>query len=326
MMDFFHSTKALQFATSCLLSFSISFCCVFETAAQSDSEQNFKIESAVLQLVSMVELPATAGGPLSEILVEQGSLVTKDQVLARINNDEAAVKLDEALIELEIAKKQAESRVDIKFAMKSKQVALADYRRAEQSNRGYAGVVSDREMDRLKLLIEKSDAELEKIRFEKSIMEKQVLLKDAAARKIRFEVARHKVKAVIAGQIVELNKRQGEWVDVSETIMKLVQLDRLKVEDFLPASLANPDLVGSPATFTPATKSGSKADSVNGVVVYVSPSIDPLNSKATVRIEFENPDFELRPGMKGAVEIQIGGEKGKTEFRKSKFQWSKPKD
>ena len=326
MMNFFRSIWTSTLTATYLLVLSISFNFAIEVAAQSNPDQDFKIESAVLQIVSTVEMPATASGPLSEVLIEQGSMVTKDQVLARINNDEAAVKLDEALIELEIVKKQAESNVDIKFALKSKQVALADYRRAQQSNRGYAGVVSDREMDRLKLLVEKSDAELEKIRFEKSIMEKQVQLKEAATRKIRFEVERHKIKAVIAGQVVELNKRQGEWVDVSEPLIKLVQLDRLKVEDFLPASFAKATLVGSAATFTPATKPGSTADTVNGVVVYVSPNIDPLNSRANVRIEFENPDFVLRPGMKGVVVIQAGTKKGETEFRKSKFQWSKPND
>lgn len=298
----------------------IAMSCIYVAGvdARQTTSGECRIESAVLQLVSEIELPATADGPLSQILVQEGSMVEKDQVLATINSDEANVKLEEALIELDIVKQQAKSEVDINFALKSKQVALADYRRAQQSNRNYAGVVSDREMDRLKLLVEKSDAELEKMRFEKTILEKQVELKTAAARKHRFAVERHKLRATIGGQIVELDKREGEWVRVADPILKLVQLDRLKVEDFLPSDLATKDLVGTTATFQLDSKSDSK--SIVGVVVFVSPNIDPINSKVNVRIEFDNPKLDLRPGMKGLVIIKPDMKMGETATHNSQFQ------
>lgn len=262
---------------------------------------NHRIESAVLQLVSEIQLPAAANGPIREVLVREGSLVEKDQLLVTINDEQAQSQLEESLIELDIVKQQAKSEVDINFALKSKQVAMADYRRAQQSNRKYAGVVSDREMDRLKLLVEKSDAELEQIRFEKNLLEKQVELKMATVKKHRYEVRRHQVRATISGQIVELNKRQGEWVNIADPILKLVQLDKLKVDDFLPAEVATRQLVSSAATFQPDLPVGS--ESISGEVVFVSPTIDPLNSKVKVRIEFENPGLILRPGMKGVVTI-----------------------
>ena len=272
-------------------------------ACQAESSDGYQIKSAVLQLVSEIELPATASGPLSEIMVKEGSMVAMDQVLATIHDDESQLILEEKLIELDIAKQELKSDVDIKYALKSKQVALADFRRAQQSNRGYAGVVSDREMDRLKLLVEKSDAELDKIQFEKTIMKKQVALKDAATRKARFEVDRHKVRATIAGQIIEVNKRVGEWVNVSDPVLKLVQLDRLLVEEFVPTSVARQTYSGAKATFKPNSGSQSKSWQIQGTVVFVSPNIDPLNARVKVRIEFDNEHLKLRPGMKGLVTI-----------------------
>ena len=286
-----------------------------ETNGQSSTSGQYKIESAVLQLVSEIEMPATAAGPLSKILVVEGSMVNKSQMLATINDDEASVKLEEALIELDIVKQQAQSEVDIKFALKSKQVAIADFRRAQESNKKYAGVVSDREMDRLKLLVEKSDAELEKMRFEKTILARQIALKEAAVRKHRFEVERHKVRATLAGQIVQLNKREGEWVNVADPILKLVQLDRLQIEDFLPSDIATKELVGAKAAFIT-----DESKSIHGVVVFVSPNVDPLNSKASVRIEFENPDLELRPGIKGTVVIDTNTKMHSAANRDSKIQ------
>ena len=265
-----------------------------------NSNEFYELDEAVLQLVSIIELPANASGPLSNMKVTTGSFVSRDQVLATVMHEEADVNLAEAMIELEIAQRQVESNLDIKFALKSKQVALADYRRAQDSNRGYAGVVSDREMDRLRLMVEKSDAEIEKIRFEKSILAKQVELKKTAVRRRRIELERHQIRAAVDAQVVEIYKQENEWVNVSDPVMKLIQLDRLKVEVFVPAAIANPDLVQVSAVFVPATPTNSDVK-VTGNIVFVSPIIDPLNKQVKLTIEFENIDLTLRPGMKGKV-------------------------
>ena len=111
----------------------LTFSLATDAVGQSTSQDEYKIESAVLQLVSEIELPATADGPLSKILVSDGTMVEKEQLLATIDDEEAQVKLQEALIELDIVKQQAQSEVDITFALKSKQVAIADFRRAQES-------------------------------------------------------------------------------------------------------------------------------------------------------------------------------------------------
>ena len=271
--------------------------------SQDTAPEKIVIDSAVLQIVFEIELPARAAGPLSQMLVRDGEMVAKDQLLATINDEESKLKLAEALIELEIARQQVKSNVDIKFALKSKQVALADYRRAQQSNQNYAGVVSDREMDRLKLLVEKSDAELEKIRFDKSILKKQADLKEAAANQIRYEVERHQIRAAIAGQIIESKKRVGEWVNVADSVLKLVQLDQLMIEEFLPSADAQHELLGAAARFRPLSQMDIDR-SIQGRVVFVSPNVDPLNSTVKIRVEFENPELILRPGLKGVVDIE----------------------
>ena len=291
------------------------------SSQETESEQ-ILIESAVLQIVAEIELPARAAGPLSQVLVRDGAIVEQDQLLATICDEEPKLKLEEAMIELEIAKQQVKSNVDIKFALKSKQVALADYRRAQQSNKNYAGVVSDREMDRLKLLVEKSDAELEKIRFEKTILKKQADLKEAVANQIRYEVERHRIHAAMSGQIIELKKRVGEWVNVADPVMKLVQLDQLMIEEFVPSATVQHDLMGAAATFRTDTK--SKLDrAISGSVVFVSPNVDPLNSTVKIRVEFENPELNLRPGLKGTVIIDSKSKFGKdSRSSNSKMQWT----
>lgn len=270
-----------------------------------DVERTHQIDSAILQIVETVEIPASASGPLRAVNVKQGSMIAADQVLATIEDDDARIRLEEAEIDLEIVNAQAESKVDIEYAEKSRQVALADFRRAEESNRAYAGVVSDREMDRLKLLVQKSEAELEKIQFEKTILQMQKRLKQVTVKQNNIELKRHEIKSGVSGQIVEINKRQGEWVNVADPVFKIVRLDRLRVEEYLPAAVATSDLVGASAAINTARLGESDTSSEKGKVVFVSPNIDPLNATVLVWIEFENPQLRLRPGMKGRVQISI---------------------
>ena len=277
------------------------------TAVAQKNLQQKKIESAVLQLVETVEIPATALGPISELAVRQGDLIQKGQILARIQDHDAKIKLSEAEIELEILQAQSDSDVDLKFAKKSQQVALADWQRAKDSNRKYAGVVSDREMDRLKLIVEQGSAELDKIEFEKTIMRMQQKLKKAAIEKNQIDLERHQIRSAISGQIVEIKKRHGEWVNVADPVFKVVRLDRLRVEAYVAQSIANDKILGSKATFNSNARRSSPDDassnSMEGKVVFVNPEINPVNSTVLIWVEFENPELKFRPGMKGLLTI-----------------------
>ena len=261
--------------------------------------QSHQFEAAVLQVVETLEIPATAQGPLIKLRVKTGDMIESGQELATIEDTDVQIRLRESQIELEMMTAQVESEVDINFALKSQAVAMADYRRAQESNQRYAGVVSDREMDRLKLLVEQSTAELEKIRFEKSIKKMQQALKAAAVEKIKNELQRHQVQSGISGQIVEVFKRSGEWVNIADPVMKVVRLDRLRVEHYLPAKFATSDLLGSESTFA----SKIQSEEISGKVVFVNPEVNPLNSTVQVWIEFDNPGLKLRPGLKGTVNI-----------------------
>lgn len=270
---------------------------------QPDATQTIEIESAVLQVIDKIEVPATASGPIKKLMVKQGDVVKTGQLLAIVENTNATIALAEAKLELEIAKSKAASNLDVEFARKSLDVSKSDFVRANESNQRYDGVVSDREMDRLRLLVEKSYAELAKIKFDKSVLELQQKLKQTAVAKSEFELQQHQVQAASGGQVVEIEKREGEWVNVSESVVHLARLDTLRVEEYLAASEANSLLRDAKATFS-ILVSGNARKLAEGRVVFVSPEINPLNSTVLVWIEFDNHELNLRPGMKGQVSIR----------------------
>ncbi len=88
-----------------------------------------------------------------------------------------------------------------------------------------------------------------------------------------------------------------------DTVVRIVRLDKLRAEGFLPAKHASLDLVGSKVRLKVAS-ADSKPMEFAGHIVFVNPEIDPLNSQVRVWAEVENPDLKLRPGMQATLTIE----------------------
>ena len=267
-----------------------------------DNDSIYTFETGVLHVFEKTEIPATAVGPLREVNIQQGEIIEPGKVMANVDDTLARNRLQDALVELKIVTAQSKSQVDLEFARSSREVAVADLRRAKESNSKYAGVVSDREMDRLRLLVQQGDSELKKLKFDKDILKMQAKRKQVAVDKFKYELDRHAIRAETTGQVSEILKRKGEWVNLADTIFEIARLDRLRVEEYLPADIATSQLLNCKTRFS-INVAGEEQTLANGKVVFVSPEINPLNSTVLVWIEFKNTDLKLRPGMKGKVTI-----------------------
>lgn len=131
-------------------------------------------------------------------------------------------------------------------------------------------------------------------------MQKKV--KEIELAKSRLELEDRKIPAPILGRIEEVYKRAGEWVNVSEPVVRLVRLDVLKVEVKVPAHLGPLTLAGAAATFYPAAD-WLAGQAFQGRVDFVQSQINPVDGTVRVLLEIDNPDLVLRPGMNGRVEI-----------------------
>lgn len=269
--------------------------------------QVYETKDALLQLIEVVEVPAAVSGKLTELNVQVGSKVEIGQSLAKIDDRLARLQLEAAESELGIARQQSTSRVEINFAEKSLAVAMADLRRAEKSNKSFKNVVPPPEMDRLRLVVEQSTAEIEKLTFDKKVLQMNVALKETTKRQRALEVERHQIRSDIKGLITDIKKQQGEWVDASQPVFKIVRTDRLRIEEYVPVSDATPGLDGATVSFQPTNAKHVSDRSFAGKVVFVSPEVNPLNSKVKIWVEIDNADSLLRPGIKGRLLIGESG-------------------
>jgi macrolide-specific efflux system membrane fusion protein len=105
----------------------------------------------------------------------------------------------------------------------------------------------------------------------------------------------------LAGVVVQVRRRRGEWVQPGETVVRVLRIDRLRAEGFVRASDIEGDMTNAPVTLRVSL--AGQPQEFQGVVAFVAPEIDPVNGQVRVWAEFDNPDLLLRPGLKGSMSI-----------------------
>ena len=185
--------------------------------AQSDTTV-----TAVVRVMTAREIASGVSGVIETSSLSEGTNVKVGDLLFSIDAKQTELELQRLLNEYELASREAESKVDILFAEKSKRVAQSELRRATESNARLPGAVSKSELEKLVLMVEKASAEKEKAVFQRSLKEMQCKVRKAEYLIGKQKLNRHKVHSPIQGQVVELLKEQGEWVTESEVVAKIV--------------------------------------------------------------------------------------------------------
>jgi macrolide-specific efflux system membrane fusion protein len=139
-------------------------------------------------------------------------------------------------------------------------------------------------------------------------------LREAELRVAQHEVANHVVTAPYDGVIVELLQQVGDWVQPEQPVLRLIRMDRLKVETFLDAKTIPPhEALGRPVTVTIHMPSGAKRVIDHCRIDYVCPELEPTGeyrawcevANARHDLSVAQPQWLLRPGMTAELEISL---------------------
>jgi len=276
-----------------------------------------ELEGAILKTIDATSLAAQVAGPLRELLVKEGDIVEANQALGKINDDALRLELEQLKTQIAVAQKKQANDIDERLAEKSLQVAHTEYERAMNANARVPGTYPINEIDRLKLLADRTQLEVERAKYEQELAAFEVTLAQGNYRQTYERYSRHQLSAPAAGVVVSVEKRAGEWVEPGTDLLRIVRIDQLRVEGFISAEVASPRLVGRSARIAMADKQSSKStdnQSWPGRVVFVSPDVNPVNSQVRVFIEVDNPDGMLRPGLRVQARIE-GAVDGPVEDR-----------
>lgn len=272
------------------------------TAVSND----IKIPAALVKLIDQLDVPARQAGTIAQLDVQEGARVKEGAVLARVEDTEARFSEDRAKVELQIAAQNAASDVAVRSAERSLVTAAAELKRAEEARSKLRDLVTESEMDKLRLAADQARLAIEKAQHERAVAQLQRDLKKVETDFSNRKVALHLAVAPFPGVIVLVHKHLGDWVEPGDKLLRLIRLDRLRTEAFLDATLAMPGMEGRLVTLT-VEQPGKPASNFPGKLTFVSPEIDPINHSVRVLAEFDNPTLALQPGMRGTLTIPAAG-------------------
>ncbi len=109
------------------------------------------------------------------------------------------------------------------------------------------------------------------------------------------------IAAPRAGYVLHKNVVQGARVQAGSDLYRIGDLDRIWVNAEVYEHDAAWVRVGQPATMELSFQQGKIWE---GKVSYVYPTLNPKTRTLTVRLEFENPGLNMKPGMLAIVRIE----------------------
>jgi multidrug efflux pump subunit AcrA (membrane-fusion protein) len=265
------------------------------------------ITHALVSVIDDVQVPAQDSGLLVAVNAVEGTLVKKDELVAQLDDRQAKLERHAANVEREAALAKAEDDVDVLFSQASLDVAAAEVATNEAMLAKTPGVVPAGEMRKIRLAKKRAELQVEKSKLDLNVAQMGAQVHEAKVKVADHAIERRRIVAPIDGEVVARLKQRGEWVNAGEPVLRVIRMDRLKVEGLLPAADLNPsELIDRPVLIEVELAHGQKAQ-FEGQVTYISPLVTAGN-KYRVRCEVvnraEKEQWLLRPGM-GAV-VQVG--------------------
>ncbi len=278
------------------------------SAGPTSAAQRVQLKQCLVSLIHDVEVPAREAGVLTKVEVHEGQEVKAQEPLAQVDDERARAQRQVAEHQLQHAEATAANDVNVRYSKAASNVSQAEVAEAEEANRTSAGAVAAAEVRRLQLTSRRAALGIEQAESERHLNDLASKVRAAELRAAESDVQRRVVVAPVAGMVVEVFKEPGEWVQAGEAILRIVQLQRLRVEGYVHAEqLGCNEVAGCQVTVAVRRQRGRIAQ-FTGKVVFVNPIIEASGNYrvwAEVDNRQEQGHWLLQPGMEAQMTIDL---------------------
>lgn len=279
-------------------------------------------------------------GVIASTSVDVGSVVKEGQVIARLDDRDAKLRLQQAeasMRQAEASVRQAQSRIglgqsqafdpntvpEVLAARASSESAAAQARLAEADLQRYAnligsGDVSRSAYDRAKTAAETAQAQANASRqqYEATLNTARqnyqgVATQEASLQAFQAQVALARkaladveIKAPFAGYVSSRPVAAGEYVATSATIATILRITPIKLQLQVPQTYAPAIRLGLNVE---ANVSGFNDRIFRGRVTAINPAVETNSRTFIVEAEFANTDIALKPGMFATARVVLPG-------------------
>ncbi len=231
----------------------------------------------VIEPFEIVEIGSPVTGVIDEVPVERGELVEKGQMVAQLESS-----VERAAVEVA----QARARMDGELKSRQARLALGESKQKRASKLFESQALS---LD----LREEIETEAALARHELRQARENRRLASLELQQAVAALERRTIRTPISGVVVERLMAPGEVVD-DETILKVAQIDPLRVEVILPSALFGSVRPGTRAAIEPEFP----GDEVHvAEIKIVDRVIDAASGTFGVRLELPNPDHAIPGGL-----------------------------
>jgi RND family efflux transporter MFP subunit len=232
----------------------------------------------VIEPMQTAEVAAAANGVLESVSVERGATVRRGQVIARLQSD-----VERAAVESARARSSSESEIAALGAARD----LAKLRLKRMHALSELQFGARIELETAAAEFEIADHKLQQAREVHVVAKRE---HELARRQLEQRVIRSPIDGIVADRLLQ----PGERVD-GRPLLRLVALDRLRVEVVLPASRYGRIREGMHASVRPDLPD---APEVSGRVVQVDRFVDAASSTFRARLSLPNADGRVPAGVR----------------------------
>ena len=270
---------ALILATcSAMLGFSVS-----ALAAESADQPTL---DCLLEPYVVVEVSSAVEGVIEKIHVDRNDVVKRGQLLVELDSEVEKTQVN-------LAKTRAAMRTNID--LRATELAFHQ-RNLDRLRELYAS-------DTISLHVkDQAETDTSKSRLQLRNAEDSQRLAQLELEKAEAILALRTMRSPIDGVVVARNKVAGEFVE-DQSILRLAQLDPLKVEVIVPVELFGSIQKGMLAQVQLEYYSDPAQ---NATVTLVDKVIDPASGTFDVRAELPNPDHVIPSGLRCTVQFIDG--------------------
>jgi len=255
-------------------------------------------ELATLEWIEKADVAALREGVIEKMELWPGYSVKKGGEIGNLHRETADLTVRKA-------KLAAENIAAEQKALAQKELALSVVATNLRLNLHRPGMVSKEEMAKAEAEVKVADAMAHEAVEQRELNKADLHLAEQA-------LDEHTIRAPIDGVVYERLKNPGESVRANEAVVRLGNLDRLRAWSYIPIQYSYSVQVGQVVEIQPrlqgmgGTKLPIEQKRFRGKITFVDPQIQPVAETAVrVYAEFENPDHDLRPGLKAVMTIYL---------------------
>ncbi len=275
------------------------------------------VQAAVVVAREDIPVPSQEAGVIvalendeGEELIE-GAQVVKGGLMLKVDDSESLLQKRAAESEFESAKAQAENDSPIEAARYTTEVAKAEWDKSKEINKRSSSAISEFELRRLQLTFIRSQKQEDVARLEKTVAGKTMAVKSTQIDAAELDMKRRRIVSPVDGEVVEIFRKPGEWVNPGDAVVRVVRMNRVRVQGYLDAREFTPEqIVGRPVRVKlrlpdRETEFRGKLDYASSIVIETSESFVVW---AEIENRRENGHWVLRPGLNADMTIDLSNQ------------------